>query len=94
MNGEYGLRRPVLATPTIFSDQGAAMRLMSALEARHIHPRRYFYPSLTRLPYIQGASCPVAEDAAERVLCLPFWPDMDEEPVRDIAALFLETLRP
>ncbi|MCH5277286.1 MAG: DegT/DnrJ/EryC1/StrS family aminotransferase [Desulfovibrionaceae bacterium] len=100
MNGV--LRRPALAPdlawnhayyPVIFPDHGAAMRVMRDLAERNIHPRRYFYPSLTRLPYIQGASCPIAEDIAERVLCLPFWPDMDEDLVRKIAGLVRESLR-
>lgn len=97
-----GLWRPALAPrldwnhayyPVIFPDHDAAMRVMRALRERNIHPRRYFYPSLTRLPYIEGASCPIAEDVAERVLCLPFWPDMGEDLVRRIAGIVLEALR-
>lgn len=73
--------------PVVFPDSAACMRAMSTLKKCNIHPRRYFYPCLTRLPYIQGASCPIAEDIAERVLCLPFWPDMDEGLVLEIARI-------
>lgn len=92
---EAGLRSPRLAPglewnhayyPVIFPD-GAAMRaVLAALEAEDIHPRRYFYPSLTKLPYLQSPSCPAAEDVAERVLCLPLWPDMEENLIREIGA--------
>lgn len=92
---DYGLRGPRLAPglewnhayyPVIFPD-GAVMRaVLAALEARDIHPRRYFYPSLTKLPYLQSPSCPEAEDVAERVLCLPLWPDMEEDLIREIGA--------
>ena len=53
-------------------------RMMDALVKTGIHPRRYFYPSLSKLPYFRGDSCPVAEDIAERILCLPIWANMDE----------------
>ena len=33
-----------------------------------------------------GGSCPEAEDVAERVLCLPLWPDMEEDLIREIGA--------
>lgn len=101
INGNSGLRRPTLAPgltwnhayyPVIFPDHAVAMRVMAALEKRNIHPRRYFYPSLTRLPYIQGASCPIAEDITERILCLPFWPDMEEELTHEISGIVLNAM--
>lgn len=91
---EHGLTRPRMADglewnhayyPVIFPNNVAMRRALAALEARNIHPRRYFYPCLTHLPYLPGQSCPVAEDISERVLCLPFWPDMDEAVIRQIA---------
>lgn len=91
-----GLRRPTLAPgltwnhayyPVIFPDSATCIRVITALKKRNIHPRRYFYPSLTKLPYIQGVSCPIAEDIAERVLCLPFWPDMEEELIFEISRI-------
>ena len=97
---ELGLSRPRMAEglewnhayyPVIFPNAAAMHRTLAALEARNIHPRRYFYPSLTRLPYLPGQSCPVAEDITERVLCLPFWPDMDEGIIHQIAEIIQTT---
>ncbi len=53
-------------------------RSQDALVKTGIHPRRYFYPSLSKLPLFQGRFLPVAEDIAERILCLPIWANMDE----------------
>lgn len=51
----------------------------AALEAAGIGPRRYFYPSLNRLPYVPYVAMPVAESAAARVLCLPLYADLPAE---------------
>ena len=103
MGGDSGLRRPALAPglawnhayyPVVFPDRDMSVRVMRALKKRNIHPRRYFYPSLTRLPYMQsGASCPIAEDIAERVLCLPFRPDLEEALAYEISGIVLKETR-
>lgn len=41
--------------------------------------RRYFYPALNTLNYLGGNPCPIAEDKAERVICLPLFHDLGEE---------------
>ena len=100
--GREGLRRPRLAPglewnhayyPVIFPDGDTRARVTAALEAEDIHPRRYFYPSLTRLPYVQCPPCTVSEDMAERVLCLPLWADMAPELAAEIAELTLAAAR-
>ena len=96
-----GLRKPTLAPglqwnyayyPVIFPDHAALCRALTALRRVNIYPRRYFYPSLTRLPYIQGQTCPVSEDIAERILCLPFWPELDPEVISLTAATICSCL--
>lgn len=99
--GELALRRPVHAPglvwnrayyPIIFPNHASLQRALTALAAKEIHPRRYFYPSLTKLPYFPGQACPVAEDMADRVLCLPLWPGMEAALIREIAAEIREVL--
>lgn len=75
--------------PRIFVDEATLLRVMAALAAENIYPRRYFYPSLTQLPYISARSCPVAESVSRRIVCLPLWPDMDEDIIRRVAAVIL-----
>jgi dTDP-4-amino-4,6-dideoxygalactose transaminase len=57
--------------PIMLPDEACVVKTLSALERFGIFPRRYFYPSLNRLPYHKGAPCPVSERAAQTILCLP-----------------------
>jgi len=57
--------------PVLLPDEPALHRALAALARVNIHPRRYFFPSLNRLPYLGGPAFPVAEQAASTVLCLP-----------------------
>lgn len=78
--------------PLIFSSADLRAKVMKSLEKAGIHPRRYFYPALTKLPYVHGQSCPVAEDLSERVLCLPLWPDMTENLSKKISAIINQAI--
>jgi len=73
--------------PVLLPDVDAVHRVIAALAKKNIHPRRYFYPALTTLPYTRQwvGSCPVAEDVAKRVLCLPMYGDLPKICVRSVA---------
>lgn len=71
--------------PVVFKDEQELLDVFAALAEKEIYPRRYFYPSLNRLDYIKNAtSCPVSEDIALRVACLPLFPDLELEKVKEI----------
>ncbi|CAA2105227.1 dTDP-4-amino-4,6-dideoxy-D-glucose transaminase [Methylobacterium bullatum] len=61
--------------------------LNEALKRDGIYPRRYFYPLISEhpmyrtLPSARREQLPVAAAAADRVLCLPIYPDLDEAVV-------------
>ncbi len=74
--------------PVMFSDETALQRSLAALAKLSIHPRRYFYPSLNRLPYVDRRDCPVSEQAAEAVLCLP----MSGPATPTVQALIVDTI--
>lgn len=82
--------------PLIFADEAQLLRVKNGLEAENIHPRRYFYPALTQLPYlpesVNRGDCPVAEDMARRVLCLPLYAELELTDVQRIAAVVLRHL--
>lgn len=93
------LRYPVLPAdteynyayfPVIFDTEARMHRVKDALAAHDINTRRYFFPSLNRLPYHTGADCPVSEDIALRVLCLPFYQQLAHDDVRRIGRLIRE----
>jgi dTDP-4-amino-4,6-dideoxygalactose transaminase len=83
--------------PILLPDEATLARVMEDLRISGIGTRRYFYPALTGLPYISGASAPIAEDAASRVLCLPMYSSLTEseaEEVVDKVASSLSVLNP
>lgn len=84
-----GLSRPLIPAeteynyayyPVFFPDEKSLLDTKAELEKEGIGTRRYFYPSLNTLPYLSSTQpCPVAEDIASRVLCLPLYPDLSDE---------------
>ncbi|QKZ13650.1 DegT/DnrJ/EryC1/StrS family aminotransferase [Spirosoma sp. KUDC1026] len=77
--------------PVVFDSEETLLRVVEALKAQEIMPRRYFYPSLNTLPFAQipgsGQSCPISEDVSLRVLALPMYPDLAEADVDRIASI-------
>jgi dTDP-4-amino-4,6-dideoxygalactose transaminase len=73
--------------PVIFSAAQDLLAVQSALAEKQINTRRYFYPSLNRLPYVNKISCPNSESIAERVLCLPLFVELTDEQVAQICAI-------
>lgn len=57
----------------IFHSEDALLRLLEKLKEAQIFPRRYFNPSLNKIPYTNGDVMPVSDSIAERVLCLPLY---------------------
>jgi len=57
-----------------------------------IHPRRYFYPLISDFPMYRGLpsahreNLPVATSAAQQVLCLPIYPDLEMSVVDEIVS--------
>lgn len=60
------------------------------LKENGIHPRRYFFPLISDFPMYRGLpsaqkeNLPVAVSAAQRVLCLPIYPDLEISTVDTI----------
>jgi dTDP-4-amino-4,6-dideoxygalactose transaminase len=78
--------------PVIFDSEEQMFRVKDGLAAHDINTRRYFFPSLNKLPYNTGADCPISEDISRRVLCLPFYQQLAHEDVRFICRLMRELL--
>jgi dTDP-4-amino-4,6-dideoxygalactose transaminase len=73
--------------PVIFKTEEELLEAMKRLAVQDIHPRRYFYPSLEALPYVNSKECPIAEDMAKRVLCLPLYTTLEEKDLETIVNL-------
>ena len=73
--------------PVVFESETQLLEVQKSLNEAEIFPRRYFYPSLNTIPYVNGASMPVSETIASRVLCLPLYAGMEEDDVLRIIAI-------
>lgn len=82
-----GLRKPVAMNgvdynyayyPVVFTSEAQLIKAKEYLANCSVFTRRYFYPSLNRLPFLKGESCPVSEDISCRVLALPLYYDLQE----------------
>ncbi|MCW5898884.1 MAG: DegT/DnrJ/EryC1/StrS family aminotransferase [Flavobacteriales bacterium] len=78
--------------PVFLKDGATRERVQAALVAHGINPRRYFYPSLNRLPYVDQVAMPVSEHMAETVLSLPFYPGLPDHIPRKIVDLMIPCL--
>ncbi len=65
--------------PIILKDEEETLRLQKALNDKQIFPRRYFYPSLDTLSYIEPKQyTPISRDISCRILALPIFPKLEE----------------
>ena len=78
--------------PVIFKSEDVLLKTLSILNNNNIFPRRYFYPSLNNLPYVDYVSMPVSESIAKRIICLPLYHDLKKEEVIIICNLIKATL--
>lgn len=80
----------------IFVDEslGASRdKIHSVLREHQIYARKYFFPLIPDLPPYRSmasetdASLPHAKNLAERVICLPLYPELDEKNVKSICQI-------
>jgi len=59
--------------PLIFESENQLLQVQKILNENQIFPRRYFYPSLNRVKYVNGEQMPISESISSRILCLPLY---------------------
>ena len=64
--------------PVLFHSEERLLKAMHNMSESKILPRRYFYPSLHRLPYMVCNNMPVSEDISRRILCLPLHHELND----------------
>ena len=58
--------------PILLKTENETLRIQKALNDAGVFPRRYFYPSLDTLPYVEASSVmPLSRDISSRILVLP-----------------------
>ena len=81
--------------PIILSSETLLEKVDSALKSNNIFARRYFWPSVNTYKTIcpEAAQCPLSEDIANRILCLPLYYTLSQEDVKAIAENVREVVR-
>lgn len=79
--------------PVVFKNEGQLLRVQKALGEKDIFPRRYFYPSLDTLSYIEPKQfCENSRDISTRILCLPMYAELTKEEQELIISTIKENL--
>lgn len=79
--------------PVIFETETQLLNVQKALNEKNIFPRRYFYPSLNKVGYLNAAEMPVSEQIAKTILCLPLYAEIDEESLNLICTILNDNLK-
>jgi len=91
-----GFRKPILMDrtehnfsyyPIVFDSEQRLVKTLTALQNNEIFPRRYFYPSLETLPYVEKKNLPVVQCISNSILCLPLYHDLGEDMVEVVCNL-------
>lgn len=73
--------------------------LYQALRDHDIYARRYFFPLISDFPMYRGLpsahreNLPVATDISSRILCLPIYPGLTEEQIREVVRIISGPLK-
>lgn len=89
---QIGLKYNYAYYPVVFKNETELLKVFSALNEQDVFPRRYFYPSLNKLTYVQGNKCPVSEDITSRIACLPLYVGLEKEHVQKISQVVKDNL--
>ncbi|TXI86932.1 MAG: DegT/DnrJ/EryC1/StrS family aminotransferase [Crocinitomicaceae bacterium] len=78
--------------PVIFESEDVLLKVVKKLNEQAVFPRRYFYPSLNTLNYVNDGNVNHSENIASRVLCLPLFHGLEDKVVLDICKLINHTI--
>jgi dTDP-4-amino-4,6-dideoxygalactose transaminase len=77
--------------PIVFETEEALLKSQKKFNEAQIFPRRYFYPSLNKLNFVDYKEMKISESVASRILCLPLYFDLKAEEVELICNIILKT---
>lgn len=79
--------------PIILKSEEALNDVVRRLNEMKIFPRRYFYPSLNMLPYVNLTEMKTSELISSCILCLPLYPELGMLDLREIVYIVNSTLK-
>lgn len=78
--------------PIVFENEEILLAVKLELELEEIFPRRYFFPTLSSLNYVEKYDTPIADDIARRILCLPMYHGLGQFEIEMICRKILRVL--
>ena len=78
--------------PVIFESEDLLLKIQNHLNKHNIYPRRYFYPSLNNLPYVENVPMPISDSVSKRILCLPLFYDLQQQEIEAIITIIRKVL--
>lgn len=79
--------------PIVFDSENKLKIIAGQLNEEGIYPRRYFYPSLETLPYIEDSKIMKnSNDISKRILCLPLYDSIELNDVKRIIKIINNNL--
>jgi len=76
--------------PIIFCDEDDLNQAINKAHKLGIELRRYFYPSLNLLNYVNPTSCPISERISKRICCLPLYHEMTQSDQLEVLQVINE----
>lgn len=73
--------------PVVFESEEQLLKVQKVLNENDIFPRRYFYPSLNTIQYVEGKKMPVSESIASRIICLPLYVGLSTNELEQIVSI-------
>lgn len=70
--------------PVIFESEEITLEILKTLNKIDIYPRRYFYPSLNTLNYVDYQNMTNSESISKRIVCLPLYVGLEFEDLKII----------
>lgn len=77
--------------PLIFPDEKKLLEVQKVLNKNCVYPRRYFYPSLNNLNYLQYQKMKNSEDISSRIICLPLYANLKLEQAKAITSAIMDS---
>ena len=79
--------------PVVFKCEEDLLNTQKALNEKNIFPRRYFYPSLDTLNYIEPKQeCKISRKISRQILCLPLYAELEADSQKKIISIITSTL--
>jgi len=78
--------------PVVFETEAQLLAVQKVLNDNEIFPRRYFYPSLNHVPYVDHVNMPISEDIASRIICLPLYLELKQNELQQIVSILNSNL--